>query len=104
MASCLMTDSAGCIIVTIGLPDPKRVVLKPNARTPSIVTCGTRSRVAAKENLGVGGAFLLQFGVHIQTFATGNRAISSRMSFLARDTRDCRRSASLLGYDAHLAS
>src|ERR1039457_2435606 len=63
VASCLMTDSAGCIIVTIGLPDPKRVVLKPNARTPSIVTCGTRSRVAAKENLGVGGVFLLQFGV-----------------------------------------
>jgi hypothetical protein len=76
-----MTDSAGCIIVTIGPPEPKRVVLKPHARTLSFVTCGTRSRVAAKENLGVGGALLVQLGVRIQTFATGNRAISSRMTF-----------------------
>jgi transposase InsO family protein len=36
MASGRMRDWAGCIIVTIGLPDPKRVVLKPHARTPSL--------------------------------------------------------------------
>jgi hypothetical protein len=35
-ASILISDSAGCIIVMIGLPDPERVVLKPHARTPSL--------------------------------------------------------------------
>jgi hypothetical protein len=29
VASCPMSDSAGCIIVTIGLPEPNRIVLNP---------------------------------------------------------------------------
>ena len=83
VASCLMSDWAGCVIVTIGLPDAKRVDLKPHARTPSFVICGTRSRVAAKEYVGIGRAFLVQFGVRIQTFATGSSAIFAADHILA---------------------
>jgi hypothetical protein len=40
VASYLMSDSAGCIIVTIGLPDPKRIVLKPQLELHPYIYAG----------------------------------------------------------------
>jgi hypothetical protein len=52
VASCLVSESAGCIIVTIGLPDPNRIVLKPHSELYSLYVCGTQPRLAAREILG----------------------------------------------------
>jgi hypothetical protein len=40
VACYLMSDSAGCIIVTIGRPDPKRMVLKPQLELHPYIYAG----------------------------------------------------------------
>src|SRR5271156_7189445 len=57
VVSCPKGDSAGCIIVTIELPDANRFVLKPHPELyPYIYAYRKQPRLAARENLGVGGA------------------------------------------------
>jgi hypothetical protein len=83
VASCLMSDSAGCIIVTIGLPDPNRIVLKPQPELYPYI-CRTQLRVAARENLGVGRAPLRRFSALTQMFATGTMTIFGADDILAK--------------------
>src|ERR1700690_316042 len=75
VASYLTSDSAGCTIVMIGLPDPRPYRSETAARTPSLYICGTPLRVACRENLGFGRAPLRKFSPFTLTFATGARTI-----------------------------
>jgi hypothetical protein len=79
-----MSDWAGCIIVTIGLPDPKAYSSETAARTPSLYTCGTQPGLLPKRILASVEHPSFNFSVFIQTFATGARVIVGADDILAK--------------------
>jgi hypothetical protein len=75
-APCLMSNSVGSIIVTIGPPDPERFVLKPQAELhPLHDNSGTELRVAVERALASAEHPSTQFTALGQVFATGARVI-----------------------------
>jgi hypothetical protein len=84
VASYLVRDSAGCIIVTTGLPDPKRIVLKPQPELHPLYICGTQPRLLPKRIWAAEEHPSFNFSVLIQTFATGARIIVGADDILAK--------------------
>ena len=78
-----MSDSAGCIIVTIGLPDPKAYSSETAARTPPYIYAGYSPGCYQRES-GHQQSPSFNFPVFIQTFATGARVIVGAHDILAK--------------------
>lgn len=76
-----MNDWVGCIIATIGLPEPSAFFGSRALELPQ-----DHSWAAATEDLSDRGGFLVQFACHIQIIPTGNQAIFEADEILAKDT------------------
>lgn len=93
-----MNDSAGCIIVTTGLPDPD-YLFRPSLHIPA-----TRAdaRVSVKENVRAASAFSVAFGLRLRVVAKENRAMFVADEILASDSLWCFvRRASVDGSSRH---
>src|ERR1700730_10276804 len=73
VASYLMCDSAGCIIVTIGLPDPKRIVLKPQPELHPYIYAGHSPGCYQRESWHQQSTLVQFLGVHSDTCDWGSR-------------------------------
>ena len=82
-----MNDWAGCIIATIGLPEPSAFFGSRAFELPQehSVDLWTHSWAAATEDLSDRG-LSVQFACHIQIISTGNQAIFDADEILAKDT------------------
>ena len=81
VASFLTSGSADYTIVMIGLPDPKRIVLKPQSELHPLYICGTLSQAAAEGNPCVGRSLLIQFRFSFRRSCPGLALFSEWMTF-----------------------
>jgi hypothetical protein len=78
VASCLMTDSAGCTTATIALPSRDKFSSIPNIHTPH-----GRTRLRPKEPSRSSKQFLIECRLPVQAVAKKNRAIFGADGLLA---------------------
>jgi hypothetical protein len=80
-----MSDSAGCITVTIELPEPSVEFRNCTLGLHPLYISTTLRQVVASENLGVGAGLLVEFVLPIQASGTGIALLLSADEILARD-------------------